>query len=69
MAMRWRAVILSFLPIVLSALRLFGVDWAEADAVLIADGLLWIVVFVMYLWGFARAKFNKENKLGKFAEK
>lgn len=75
MALRWKAFFASIIPIISLLGPLLGVDFltpqfldnvSNAIATLIL-GVWGIASIVLFVKGWARAKYNKENQLGKFS--
>lgn len=61
--------IISLSALIIPVLSAFGVNIAPGDIEPFVNGGFVIVFAIWHLWAWARANFNKQNNLGKFAAK
>lgn len=59
--------ILSFSALILPLLSAFGINIAQGDVEIVVNSALILVFAVWHVAAWARANFNKENKLGKYS--
>jgi len=59
--------IVSIVALVLPILSLFGINIAPATIQIIVNAGLILVFAVWQAWAWARAAWNKENQIGKYA--
>lgn len=57
LAMRWKSVLVAFVPAVLAILSVFGVPIAETELMDILEAVLWIFALCLQVAGWIRAKF------------
>jgi len=61
--------IVSLVALVLPILSLFGINITLPDVTVFVNALLIVIFAVWQAWAWGRAKFNKQNNLGKYAIK
>lgn len=60
--------IISLVALVIPVLSYFGINIAQGDVETVVNAILIAVFAVWHIWAWARANFNKQNKLGKYAQ-
>lgn len=59
--------IISLIALVIPVLSYFGINLAQGDVQLFVNSAFIVVFAIWHLWAWARASFNKQNNLGKYA--
>lgn len=74
LAARWDAFFTGIIPVILIASKLLGWNIVEVDLnalngqiVALISGAIVVWKSLQFIYGWARARFNKANGLGKFA--
>jgi len=59
--------IISLVALIIPILSAFGINIEPASVAIFVNSVFIVAFGIWQAWAWARAKFNKQNKLGKFA--
>ena len=68
LALRVKAVLVAFIPLIIFILRTLGIEIADTDIANIIEALSTLIASAMFLYGFIRQQILKKHKIGKYAE-
>ena len=61
--------IISLSALIIPVLSYFGINVAQGDVQIVVNSFFIFAFAVWHVWAWARAEFNKQNGLGKYAPK